>query len=359
MEKSYSHLNSSERAVIQVGLEQGCSLRSIARSLDRSASTISRELSRNNWENPAYRVGRRGRRPIAGGYRASAANHRACTLATKARKQRKLVPGNALWGDVVDLLRSGASPEQASGILKRMHPDDISHQISHETIYTAIYAMPRGELRKEIVDLLRQSRKQRRPRSRGEDRRGSIPNMVSIHDRPPEVDERLVPGHWEGDLIKGARNASAVGTLVERKTLFVTLAKVDGSSAEAAEKGFSFVLNRIDAQRRLSMTYDQGKEMARHEKLAQKTGINVYFADPRSPWQRGINENTNGLLRQYLPKGTDLSVYSQEELDQIAMKLNTRPRKSLGYRCPAELFLPGFDFREYYERNIRRVALRP
>jgi len=358
MGKSYSHMNSSERAVIQIGLEQGRSLRSVARSLDRSASTVSRELGRNNWENPSLRVGRRGRRPIAGGYRASAADQRARTLATKARKQRKLVPGNALWADVVDLLRSGESPEQASGILKRMHPDDIRYQISHETIYTAIYAMPRGELRKEVVDLLRQSRKQRRPRSRGEDRRGSIPGMVSIHDRPPEVDERLVPGHWEGDLIKGTRNASAVGTLVERTTLFVTLAKVDGSSAEAAEKGFSFVLNRIDAQRRLSMTYDQGKEMARHKDLAEKTGIKVYFADPRSPWQRGINENTNGLLRQYLPKGTDLSVFSQEELDQIALKLNTRPRKSLGYRCPAELFLPDFDFREYYERHIRRVALR-
>jgi len=145
MGKSYSHLNSSERAVIQLGLEQGCSLRSIARSLDRSVSTISRELSRNNWENPAYRVGRRGRRPIAGGYHAGTADQRAQTLATKARKQRKLVPGNALWDDVVDLLRSGASPEQASGILKRMHPDDISYQVSHETVYTAIYAMPRGE----------------------------------------------------------------------------------------------------------------------------------------------------------------------------------------------------------------------
>ena len=280
-------------------------------------------------------------------------------MAAKPRRERRLVPGNPLWEKVLDLLRAGVSPEQASATLKRMHPDDIRYHVSHETIYTAIYAMPRGELRKDVVTMLRQSHKRRRPRSRGEDRRGAIPGMVSIHERPPEVAERLVPGHWEGDLIKGARNASAVGTLVERTTLFVTLAKVDGSSAEAAEKGFSFVLNRIDAQYRLSMTYDQGKEMARHKNLAEKTGIKVYFADPRSPWQRGINENTNGLLRQYLPKGTDLSVFSQDELDNIALKLNTRPRKSLGWKCPAELFLPDFDFREYYKHILEPVALRP
>lgn len=182
--------------------------------------------------------------------------------------------------------------------------------------------------------------------------------MVSIHERPPEVNERLVPGHWEGDLIKGARNASAVGTLVERTSLFVTLAKVDNASAEAAERGFSLVLNRVDSQQRLSMTYDQGKEMACHETLSEKTGIRVYFADPHSPWQRGINENTNGLLRQYLPKATDLSVFSQQELDQIALKLNTRPRKSLGWNCPAEIFLPDFDFQKYYKRILEPVALR-
>jgi len=171
--------------------------------------------------------------------------------------------------------------------------------------------------------------------------------MVSIHERPIEVEERLVSGHWEGDLIKGARNASSVGTLVERTSLFVTLVKMDSASAKDAEHGFAFVLNRINAQQRLSMTYDQGKEMAWHEKLTEE--IKVYFADPHSPWQRGINENTNGLLRQYLPKGTDLSVYTQEELDQIAWKLNTRPRKSLNFRCPAEIFMPeSFDFKKHF-----------
>ena len=234
-----------------------------------------------------------------------------------------------------------------------MYPDDLSRRVSHETIYTALYAMPRGELRTELLATLRQARKARLPRTRGEDRRGEIPNMVRIHQRPPEVDDRVIPGHWEGDLIKGRGNASAVGTLVERTSLFVTLAKVADGSAQAAVEGFSTVLNRIDAQRRLSMTDDQGKEMSQHEKLSERTGVRVYFADPHSPWQRGINEHTNGLLRHYLHKGIDLSVFSQDELDSVAWELNTRPRKSLGFKCPADLFLPDtFNADEYYRRPV-------
>jgi len=246
-------------------------------------------------------------------------------------------------------LKRGYSPEQISGTLKLVHPETPTLQVSHETIYTAIYAMPRGELRKEVIGWLRFGHAKRRPRTRGEDRRGRIPDMVSIHDRPPEVEERLVPGHWEGDLIKGAGNRSAVGTLVERTTLFTVLSKMDNASAEAALSGFSHVLNRIEAQKRLSLTYDQGREMAAHQRLAAATGVKVYFADPHSPWQRGLNENTNGLLRQYLPKGSDLSEHSQAELDDVAWKLNTRPRKSLGFKCPAELFTPdAFDFRQHH-----------
>ncbi|MDF1527468.1 MAG: IS30 family transposase, partial [bacterium] len=187
-------------------------------------------------------------------------------------------------------------------------------------IYTAIYAMPRGELRKDVIGWLRFGHAKRRPRARGEDRRGRIPDMVSIHDRPPEIEERLVPGHWEGDLIKGASNRSAVGTLVERMTLFTVLSRMENATAEAALSGFSHVLNRIEAQTRLSLTYDQGREMAAHQRLTAATGVKVYFADPHSPWQRGLNENTNGLLRQYLPKGSDLSQHTQEELDAIAWK---------------------------------------
>jgi IS30 family transposase len=181
--------------------------------------------------------------------------------------------------------------------------------------------------------------------------------MVSIHDRPPEIEERLVPGHWEGDLIKGAHNRSAVGTLVERTTLFTVLAKLDSAAAEATVSGFSQVLNRIEAQKRLSLTYDQGREMAAHRRLTDATGVKVYFADPHSPWQRGINENTNGLLRQYLPKGSDLSLFTQQELDEIAWSLNTRPRKSLGWKCPVEVFAPGeFDLVEHHHALF---ALRP
>lgn len=192
--------------------------------------------------------------------------------------------------------------------------------------------MPRGELRKEIISLRRQSRKKRCTRTRGSDPRDSIPNTVSIHECKEDFDERLGPGRWEGGLIKGARNTSAVGTPVEQTRLFVPLTKVDNARAEEAEKGGRVVLKRIDSQRRLSKAYDQGKEMACHETLSERTGIKVSFADPRSPWQRGVNENNNGVQRQFLPKGTELSDFSQEELDRIALKLNSRPRKSLGWK---------------------------
>ena len=208
--------------------------------------------------------------------------------------------------------------------------------------------MPRGELCTEVIGWLRFGHAKRRPRARGEDRRGQIPDRVSMHDGTPEVEEHLLPGHWDGDLIKGAQNRSAVGTLVERYTLFTVLARMDNVSAEAALNSFSHVLTRIEAQQRLSLTYDQGLEMAAHQRLTEATGVKVYFADPHSPWQRGINDHTNRLLRQYLPKSSDLSIYSQAELDAMVWKLNTRPRKSLGSKCHAELFTPdAFDFRQH------------
>jgi IS30 family transposase len=342
--------------MIQLSLEQGCTLRAIARSVQRAPSSISRELSRNGWSNPTTAPKKRGRPLVAGGYRAPLAQQRADALSSTARRPSRLALDGPLWGHVERLLRARHSPEQIGGILQRMHPGEPTLQVSHETIYTALYAMPRGTLRSELIACLRQARKSRRPRARGEDRRGSIPNMTSIHLRPPEIDERVIPGHWEGDLIKGARNASSIGTLVERTTLFVTLVKMDDATAVTAATAFGSVLNRIDAQRRLSMTYDQGREMAHHEQLSAITGIDVYFADPHSPWQRGINENTNGLLRQYFPKGSDLSGFSQTELDAVAWQLNTRPRKSLDFKCPAELFMPAsFNF---FEHHHQLVALR-
>jgi len=348
MGKIYEQLSIEERTKIQMQLEAGLSPAAIALGLNRSPSTISRELRRNGWSRPKVRPGP-GRPLMAGGYRSEGAHKRARACRVMPRIQRRLQPGNALWGQVMEYLQSGYSPEQISGTLKLVHPETPTLQVSHETIYTAIYAMPRGELRKEVIGWLRFGHTKRRPRARGEDRRGRIPAMVSIHDRPPEIEERLIPGHWEGDLIKGAGNRSAVGTLVERTTLFTVLSRMENATAEAALSGFSHVLNRIEAQTRLSLTYDQGKEMTAHQQLAAATGVKVYFADPHSPWQRGINENTNGLLRQYLPKGRDLSQYTQEELDAIAWKLNTRPRRSLGFKCPAELFTPDdFDFKKHH-----------
>jgi IS30 family transposase len=338
MGKPYKQLSFEERALLQ-----------------RARSTVTREMARNGWV-PEPLVVLRGRPRVAGGYRAVAAQQRACTLSAKPRVVRKLVVGSALFEQVVGHLRQGLSPEQIACTLSRM---DEPVRLSHETIYTTLYAMPRGHLRARILTLLRRAHMHRRKRSAGKDRRKSIPNMTLIDDRPIEVLERLVPGHWEGDLIKGKQNRSQVGTLVERTTLYVALVRLENGKAETAAEGFAEVLNRFDAAMRRSMTYDQGREMARHQELSERTGLKVYFAHPHSPWERGINENTNGLLRQYLPKGEDLSDYSQEELDDIAENLNARPRKSLGWKAPAELFLPkgAFDFKKHWSATINLVAL--
>lgn len=344
----YKQLSMEERSLIQTQLTLGLKPSWIAEDLGRSISTVTRELRRNGWERPAVKRDR-GRPPIAGKYRAVLAQARATGNSAKPRAERRLQVGSVLWVTVMRYLRQGYSPEQISGTLKAVNPGQPSLQVSHETIYSAIYLMPRGELRTEVIGWLRFGHAKRRPRSRGDDRRGQIPGRVSIHERPPEVAERLIPGHWEGDLIKGKGNRSAVGTIVERTTLYTVLVKMETASAESALQGFGQVLNRIGAHKRLSMTYDQGKEMAAHARLTEATGVKVYFADPHSPWQRGINENTNGLLRQYLPKGEDLSVFTQEELGAIAWTLNTRPRKSLGFKCPAELFTPdAFDFKQHH-----------
>jgi IS30 family transposase len=210
--------------------------------------------------------------------------------------------------------------------------------LSTETIYVGLYVLPRGALRSELLAALRQARKARRPRARGTDRRGQIPNMTPIAARPAEVMTRTVPGHWEGDLIKGARNRSAVGTLVERTTRLVILARMEGTDATSARQGFTKKLRHVPAPLRKTLTYDRGKEMAEHEQLAQRLAIQIFFAEPYSPWQRGTNENTNGLLRQYLPKGTDLSGYTQRELNVIAHRLNTRPRKCLDFATPLEAY---------------------
>lgn len=321
---SYTELSIEERATIQVGQYQNLSQREIARMLGRSPSTINRECRRN--------------RSLNGGYVAHIAQAQTRERRKACRPARKLMQGGERLELVIHLLRDRFSPEQIAGKLRLMKINFKEAYVCRETIYKAIYAMPVGELRKELVQCLRQGKSTRRPRTGGVDRRGQIPDMVSIHLRPPEVEDRLMPGHWEGDLIKGKDNGSAVGTLVERSSGYLMLVKMNDATATSAVEGFSAALNGMPLAARKSMTYDQGREMAKHAELTQKTGIAVYFADPHSPWQRGTNENTNGLVRQFLPKSTDLSKYSQEELDKFAYLLNIRPRKRFNWLCPIEVF---------------------
>ena len=328
MGQHYHHLSADERHVLQHHLNQGHSHAQIAAFLGRSRSTVSREVKRNSVSVCATTG------PGLGlGYDACRASH-AC-LARRRRGLVRLANGSPLRDTVFRHIRSGWSPQQISGRFRLMEEPQT---VSHETIYQAIYVLPKGELRRELIALLRQGRKLRRPRGQGKDRRGALPDMVSVHDRPASVLTRHLPGDWEGDLIKGAGNASAIGTIVERKTRYTILTKMKDDTADTALSSFTRGLSKVPKTMRNSMTYDQGKEMARHAELAERLKIKVYFCDPHSPWQRPTNENTNGLIRQYLPKGIDLRIYSQKDLDKIAESLNNRPRKVLGFRTPLEAY---------------------
>lgn len=321
---SYHELSIEERVTIQLGHVQGFSLRKIALLIERSPSTISRELRRN--------------RESCGNYSAHTAQHYKRVRRQPCRPKRKLLQGSERFDLVTHMLRGRLSPEQIAGKLRSMNiPSLKDAYVCRETIYNAIYALPVGGLRKELILCLRQGKTTRKPRSGEVDRRWQIPEMLSIHVRPPEIEDRLMPGHWEGDLIKGKANASSVGTLVERTSGYLMLVKMNDATATSAMEGFSAALNRMPLAMRKSMTYDQGREMARHADITQNTGIAIYFCDPHSPWQRASNENINGLIRQYLPKGTDLSKHSQEELDAIALQLNMRPRKRFDFKCPIEM----------------------
>lgn len=321
----WGHLGASERAVVFAEARRGSSQREIARLLGRSVSTICREL-------------RRGVGP-EGGYCPQRGQRAYDQRRLRCRPRRKLIPGGALWRLVCrQLLDLRWSPEQIAATLGRMHPDDPALRVSHETIYAMIYAQARGGLKAALVEALRQGKPKRGVRRRTVAGSAIVPESLKITHRPEEVAARLVPGHWEGDLIKGAFNRSSVGTLVERKTRFVTLAKMEGNGAEAALDGFTRQMRRLPGFLRRSLTYDRGLEMACHPELARRLKIDIWFCDPYSPWQRGSNENTNGLLRQFLPKGADLSAWSQRDLDDIAKLMNDRPRKTLGWRTPAEAF---------------------
>ena len=321
--RSPQALTLEEREEISRGLVAGRSLRSIAASLERAPSTISREVRRNG-----------GRKS----YRASLADQAAWDRACRP-KTCKLVANRALARIVARKLRIKWAPEQIAGWLKRTYPDDESYQVSHETIYRSLYIQARGALKKELLQHLRRTRMMRRSRHHTQktDNHGRITDTVSISQRPASVEDRAVPGHWEGDLLCGGRS-SQIATLVERHTRYVMLAKINSKDTETVINALIKQAHKLPRELYKSLTWDRGKEMADHKRFTLATDIKVYFCDPHHPWQRGSNENTNGLLRQYFPKGTDLSVHSQAKLNAIARRLNERPRKTLNFETPAERF---------------------
>ena len=313
-------LTMAEREDISRGMACGSSLREIARRLDRAASTVSREISRH------------GGRPV---YRAHEADERTWDAALRP-KQCLLAVHPGLREMVASKLLLDWSPKQISGWLKTQYPDDESMRVSHETIYRSLFIQARGVLKKELMDHLRSKRRMRRSRHArvSGQSRGQIVDAISIRERPAEVEDRAIPGHWEGDLLSGAKN-SYIATLVERHSRFAMLIKVPSKETEAVVAALSEHVRKLPATLKRSLTWDRGLEMAKHKDFTVATDVQVYFCDPQSPWQRGSNENTNGLLRQYFPRGTDLSGYSQAQLDQVSLRLNQRPRKTLGFETPA------------------------
>jgi IS30 family transposase len=318
---SPARLSAGERERIRSGLDAGRSFREIARELGRAPSTVSREVNANG-----------GRKHYAG-WRA---HRRAARLACRPRVA-KLAGCLRLRAQVEAWLEAEfLSPVQISAQLRTEFPNDPMMRVSHETIYQSLYVQGRGALRKELASCLRTGRAIRRNRSQLETR-GRIPEMVMISDRPAEIEDRAVPGHWEGDLIIGKNNKTAVGTLVERSTRFVMLLHLpDGYTAELVRAAMTAKIQTLPATLMRSVTWDQGTEMAQHREFTIETGVPIYFCDPHSPWQRGSNENTNGLLRQWMPKGTDLSQHTEADLDTIARKLNNRPRQTLGWMKPSQ-----------------------
>jgi len=313
-------LTLEEREEISRGLAAGESLRAIAARLGRSASTVCREVNRNG-----------GR----GGYRAAKAEERAWVRARRP-KCCLLAMNDSLCDLVAGKLREDWSPEQISGWLKRRYPDEEAMRISHETIYRTLFVQAKGALKRELLAHLRSGRMMRKSRraSTAGQRRGQIKDAVSIRERPPEAEDRAVPGHWEGDLIAGSRNTH-VATLVERSSRFVMVVRVGGKDTDSVVAALGEQIRRLPRTMIDTLTWDRGTEMAAHKSFTVATDVAVYFCDPKSPWQRATSENTNRLLRQYLSRKTDLSVYGQHDLDLIALKLNTRPRKTLGYSTPA------------------------
>lgn len=343
-------LTLQDRVEIEVGVRVQESLHAIGKRLGRPASTIKREIDVNGQRKYFVDCGRKSgyRRKEAFGARQSGKTAKVAYSAVDAQQradQRARRPKPTKFGcsdrlrEVVqDRLTAKYSPEQIVGTLKLEFPDDPEMQVSHETVYKALYLQGRGGLKRELIACLRTGRTLRKPQ-RSTEKRGTRPDRVNISERPPEASDRAVPGHWEGDLIIGKDQGSAIGTLVERRSGLVLLLHLpeDHTAASVAAQTI-LKMGALPAILRRTLTWDGGSEMAQHAAISIATGIDIYFCDPHSPWQRGSNENTNGLLRQYFPKGTDLSVYSADYLDYVAMQLNTRPRKRHGFRSPIKVF---------------------
>jgi transposase, IS30 family len=317
-----------EREELSRLLAKGNTLTDCAQMLGKHKSSISREVRRRGMNRDTYRAHKA---------------HRHARRQKQAQgRKRKLEENPGLKRFVLEKLKLRWSPDQIAQELKSLYPDDMSMRVSHEAIYTYIYVLPRGSLKKELLSYLRQQKKYRRRKGknqpRRDEKRGSIPDMTSIEERPKEVEARTIPGHWEGDLILGKYKRSALGTIVERTTRTVILIPLVNKDAESVRKAFAREMKKLPRQMKLTLTYDQGKEMAQHKLFTKDTKMRVYFAHPGSPWERGTNENTNGLIRQFFPKGTDFTHISRREIKQVQDLLNGRPRRALDYRKPYEVF---------------------
>jgi IS30 family transposase len=321
----YTRLNAEDRETISRGLTASWKLKTIAAIIRRHPSTVTREVMKNCRYRRCYRA-------LRAQARAEQTRHR-------FKQPRKLDQCQPLRDYVLAKLREQWSPEEIAKRLPSEYPDDTTMRISHESIYTYIYVLPRGSLRKELITCLRQERKLRQNRKRGHERRGQITGAISITERPPEVADRTVPGHWEGDLVMGSKASnSAVGTLVERVTRYLLLVPLPAHDAMTVRQEFAKAVKYLPRHLKRTLTYDRGKEMAEHRLFTKETKIQVYFADPQSPWQRGTNENTNGLLRQYFPKGIDFRTVTKQQVQFVQDRLNDRPRKVLAFSTPNEVF---------------------
>ena len=322
---SYTRLSFIEREEISRQVCLGLSIRTVANTINRSPSTVSREINAN----VAYREY----------YRAVHGQQRAKYIRRKKRRMRRLDQNHELRAIVMQYIFKKWSPQQIANRLKVLYPENMDMHISHEAIYSYIYILPRGELRRNLTLALRKKHTHRRTKKPvGQTKPGAVQEFLSIEERPKEVADRIIPGHWEGDLIIGTRNNSALGVLVERTTRMTFLVKLANQDAITVRKAFVEEFKELPTGLRKTLTYDQGREMAQHKIFTEQTEMNVYFAHPKSPWERGTNENTNGLLRQYFPKGTDFNIISKNHLKEVQDEFNDRPRKTLNWLTPHEKF---------------------